>query len=444
MIANNKLIRKMNRFNNFFRKVTMNKLINKGTNIGYACLLIKDNKSKYNTLRLNNLSEDNFIRVVKNNLEVLKKTLLYNVKNDICLFRISSDLIPLATHKNNPYNYLEYFKNELDEIRNIISKNNIRVTMHPGQYTVLNSLREDVVENAIKELEYHSDLLDILSDNEPVIVLHIGGVYGNKALSIERFIKNYDRLNSKAKSMLVIENDDKSYNIADVLYISSKTSIPVIFDNLHHEINPPAEFKRINEWIALANATFKQKNLRQKIHYSQQAKYKKIGSHSKTIFYKEFVEFYESLENKNIDIMLEVKDKNLSAKKTNLILFNRWSKSELQKEWARYKYYVLSKSPNIYKDIREYLKEDRVDACIFYDFIERSINLDSEIKYEINTLEHIWGYFSKNCTDKEKKKYLKLLDEPNTKNISSLKKFLFKLSEKYDNDYLLNSLYFYI
>jgi len=88
---------------------------------------------------------------------------------------------------------------------------------------------------------------------------------------------------------------------------------PVIFDNLHHLINPCDKQKSDFFWINHCKTTWKKKDGYQKIHYSQQNPIKKLGSHSESIRINDFMDFYERLERKDLDIMLEVKDKNLSA-----------------------------------------------------------------------------------------------------------------------------------
>jgi len=128
-----------------------------------------------------------------------------------------------------------------------------------------------------------------------------------------RFIDNYHILDPSIKKRLVIENDDKLYTIDDVLSIGHELHIPVVFDNLHHEINPPStkksEFQRIDE----CSKTWRKKDGNQKIHYSQQNPKKRPGAHSESIEIQTFLDFIKELNRENIDIMLEVKDKNLSA-----------------------------------------------------------------------------------------------------------------------------------
>ena len=89
--------------------------------------------------------------------------------------------------------------------------------------------------------------------------------------------------------------------------------IPVVLDNLHHEVNPPGEDESENFWINECQKTWQKQDGRQKVHYSQQDYQKKKGSHSSSIRVNEFLDFYFKLGREDIDIMLEVKDKNLSA-----------------------------------------------------------------------------------------------------------------------------------
>ncbi len=68
---------------------------------------------------------------------------------------------------------------ELNEIGNFILKYNMRVSMHPDQFVILNSSNEKVVENSVRELDYHSKLLQSMNlPNDAKIHIHIGGVYG--------------------------------------------------------------------------------------------------------------------------------------------------------------------------------------------------------------------------------------------------------------------------
>lgn len=282
--------------------------------IGYACLTVGVADTDIKSCRARNADARRLYEITENNLLSLEHMLYYNIENNIRLFRISSELIPFGSSLVNTIKWWDLFRTQFEKLAEIIKKHQLRVSMHPGQYTVLNSPNEEVVKRTIADLEYHARVLEALgTDSRHKIILHIGGIYKDKKEAAERFMLNYDRLHNRIKQRLVIENDDKSYNIMDVLTIGRSCGIPVVFDNLHHKVNPPDIIKDEIDWINECKATWKKEDGRQKIHYSQQDRDKKAGSHSQSINPAEFIEFVQRLGRKDIDIMLEVKDKNRSA-----------------------------------------------------------------------------------------------------------------------------------
>lgn len=417
--------------------------------IGYACIHLGNTDTKLSTLYLKNYSEEKLIEIISKNLDALEVIINYNIKNNIKLFRLSSDIIPLASHPINTTPWWDIFDKKFNQLAHLIKDNNMRITMHPGQYTLINSPKRDVVEKSILDLEYHNRLLKCLKcDNSSKLVLHIGGVYSDKKASINRFIDNFKTLNPEIRNRLIIENDDKSYTIDDVLYISSIINIPVVFDNLHNKLNHDENNSLTEQQLILkCGDTWKEGDGKQKIHYSQSANNFKNGAHSKTIYAKEFLSFYNNLIDKNIDIMLEVKDKNLSAIKCILLTTENKKIKFLEEEWAKYKYFVLSNSQQNYNSIRELLKDkSSFEVIKFYEIIENTLDIKLTKKAQINSLNHLWGYFKNNASEKEKKKFFSLLNsyDSDKKTINSLINFLYKLSLKYNIEYLLNSLYFYI
>lgn len=415
-------------------------------NIGYACITLGINDVKIATCKLRNASEERVKEIITHNLDVLEKVIEYNHEHQIRLFRISSDIIPFASHPNMKVRWREIYQHKLEAIGKKINKYRIRVSMHPGQYTVLNSPNEEVVKRAVAELKYHAEFLDALGmDETSKIILHVGGVYNNKGLAIQRFIENYKCLNDAIKKRLVIENDDKNYHIEDILRISKEIKIPVVFDNLHHEINHIVCKKNIRDYILECRDTWKEEDGKQKIHYSQQNVFKNRGAHSETISVKEFLAFYENLPHNELDIMLEVKDKNLSAVKCILCTQVEYSIYKIEKEWANYKYYVLGKNQNIYLKIRALLKnKDNNIAKEFYGLIEEALDTEEDKANEINAIQHIMGYFSKYASQIEKKKIDAIIVayKKGDKRLNAVKNQLNKLAVKYDIDYIVNSYYF--
>lgn len=420
-------------------------------NIGYACLTVGVLNSNFRNITLKNLNKEKLLSLIEHNLNSLENIIDYNIKNNIKLFRISSDLIPFGSSPANDLKWWEVFEEKLSGIGNKINKSSMRVSMHPGQYTVLNSLNEDVVSKAVLDLDYHNRVLDSLSlHSKHKIILHIGGIYDSKNNAVKRFCDNYKKLSDGVKNRLVIENDDKMYNIGDVLQIGNYLNIPVVYDNLHNKINCYDESKNDVYWINECSKTWKMSDGNQKIHYSQQDADKKAGSHSKTIFINRFMDFYNLLEN-DLDIMLEVKDKNLSAVKCINCTCNTAKRKVklLEEEWSRYKYTVLEKSPSDYLKIRNLLKNKEADTTVeFYNLIEQALYLNNEndnvVGNAINALEHVWGYFKNSATETEKKSFFRSIEnyKNNNGSVKSAKNILNKMAVKYEQEYLFNSYYF--
>ncbi|MVX64702.1 UV DNA damage repair endonuclease UvsE [Clostridium chromiireducens] len=416
--------------------------------IGYACLTIGVPGTNLKSCTAKNVTEEKLLEIISYNLKSIENIIDYNIQNNIKLFRITSDLIPFGSSPLNKLSWWEIFSQEFLAIGKKIRENNIRVSMHPGQYTVLNSPSEEVVSRAIEDLNYHTKVLDSLGvGGEHKIILHIGGVYNDKEQAVNRFVDNYKQLDDAVKQRLVIENDDKSYNINDVLKIGTKLNIPVVFDNLHNEINCYDKEKSDLYLINECKKTWKEKDGNQKMHYSQQDPLKKAGSHSNTIRISKFLDFYESIERQDIDIMLEVKDKNLSAVKCiNSVNKNNKIK-KLEEEWGRYKYKVLEDSPSHYLEIRNLLKnKNKYPVVQFYNCVEDAMETETKVGNSINAALHIWGYFKNVADNKEKNSFLKSIEDHKQGKVSinSIKNKLFKMAVKYNEQYLLDSYYFFL
>ncbi|WP_369693271.1 UV DNA damage repair endonuclease UvsE [Acetobacterium wieringae] len=416
--------------------------------IGYACLTVGVLNTELKTCLLKNASEEKLTELIKHNLNALEKMIDYNIENQIELFRISSSLIPFGSSPVNRIVWWEVFEKQFKKISKKIAKSGMRVSMHPGQYTVLNSADENIVANAIADLDYHACVMDSLGlGPENKIILHVGGIYNDKKQAIKRFLRNYQRLSETVRKRLVIENDDKSYTISDVLIIGKALDIPVVFDNLHHQVNPCDEKQSDTYWIDICKTTWKSQDGKQKIHYSQQHPDKKPGSHSKTIGINEFMAFHQELDGRDLDIMLEVKDKNLSAIKCINCITAPKEINRLEHEWSKYKYAVLERSPLDYLEIRKLLNNKDSYPCMeFYNLIESSFQKEATMGNSINVAQHIWGYFRTIALPSEKKYFLKLLDqyEKGEASIKKVKKNLWKMTVKYELTYLLDSYYYVI
>ncbi|GAB6182371.1 UV DNA damage repair endonuclease UvsE [Thermodesulfovibrio hydrogeniphilus] len=259
------------------------------------------------TIRLSSLDKK-FYHITQENLNCLLETLKWNVLNEIFFFRISSHTIPFASHPMNKFNWKKDFRGILREIGAFIKNNKIRVSMHPGQFVVINSANKAVFENSVRELIYHSELLEEMElDIEHKIQIHVGGVYGDKIKSIKRFIKNYKFLPENLRDRLVIENDDRLFSLDECLVIHEATGIPIVFDTFHYNCNSG----KLDFDSALDNAMLTWKDMPPMIDFSNGDVSKCV--HGESIDEKDLREFIGKLYNKEADIMLEVRDKEISA-----------------------------------------------------------------------------------------------------------------------------------
>jgi UV DNA damage endonuclease len=223
--------------------------------------------------------------------------------------------------------------------------------------------------------------------------------------------------------------------------------IPVVFDNLHHQLNKASEDLDDYSWIDRCRPLWLSPDGPQKIHYSQQDPVKKGGSHAQTIIARDFVKFYQGLAHDDLDIMLEVKDKNLSARKCLICTAVNQSISELEGEWARYKYKILENSPADYSSIRQLLKNKTADIRIpFYDLIEHALQAAPTPGQAENAALHILGYFKNMAAEEERKAVLQALAlfRSGKLSIKPVKSQLLRMAVKYQQSYLIDSYYFYL
>ncbi|HOP71636.1 MAG TPA: DUF1722 domain-containing protein [Thermoclostridium caenicola] len=249
------------------------------------------------------------------------------------------------------------------------------------------------------------------------------------------------------KRRLIIENDDRIFNIRDVYGIGTQLNIPVVFDNLHHEANPCDGERDEFIWIERCRSTWREQDGPQKIHYSQQAKQKKKGYHSDTIDIERFMAFYEALDREDIDIMLEVKDKNLSCVKCIHCTTEDLSFDALQMEWDRYKYSILERSPVVYAELTEMIgKRDGLTPVTFYKLIQQGLENMGDIESHTEAMLLVWECINREASEKEWQAFHKRLERYRQQKASpgTVKSFLKKLAEKYAMDHLLHSYYFFL
>lgn len=260
---------------------------------------------------LRDLMQDNDFeklgQVIQANLVHLKETLLYNVKNSIHFYRISSGIIPLSTVQGLSFAYIFPYWSLYLEIRDILKKSGMRVDFHPNQYCILNSTKQEVIENAIRILWYHYKLLMAFGVENKVILLHVGSGQLGHENALARFLTTFYALPQALQKVIAIENDDKVFNVQDCLFLSRKCGVLVVIDYHHHCCNPSeGDFSLMVEEIF---SLWKKRGMRPKVHFSSPKNRREYRAHADYIDGERFFSFLDFLRNfsYDVDIMLEAK-----------------------------------------------------------------------------------------------------------------------------------------
>jgi UV DNA damage endonuclease len=188
---------------------------------------------------------------------------------DISFYRMATALAPYASHPGLPA-----FRDQparrahrLAQVGARARALGIRLTTHPGQYTVLNSEDPEVQRLAAIELEVQAELMDGMGlGAESVVNLHVGGAAGGTDAALDRFERGFALLSEAARARLVLENDDRTFSLRDVLRLSRRIGRPVVWDVLHHHCNDPDGIPD-DEALALALATWPP-GVTPKVHFS--------------------------------------------------------------------------------------------------------------------------------------------------------------------------------
>ncbi|MDD2470031.1 MAG: UV DNA damage repair endonuclease UvsE [Bacilli bacterium] len=246
--------------------------------------------------------------IILSNFRDLEIILNYNINNNISFYRLTSNLIPLLTHQDVKIN-LNKYKEKFNHIGNIIKLNNMRVDTHPDQFCVLNSVREEVVISSISILKSHQTMFKLLNYDSKAII-HIGSSVGGKKESIKRFENNFNKLDEELQKMIILENDDKIFNISNTLKLCERLKVPMVLDYHHHLCNNTGQ--KIEKYIDRIVKTWGDDP--PKMHFSSPKKKKEKRSHNDYIDVDAFIKFIDKIKviDRDIDIMLEAKMKDVA------------------------------------------------------------------------------------------------------------------------------------
>ena len=257
-------------------------------------------------------------------LERLEAILRYCDAQDIRMYRMATALAPYASHPDLPQ-----FRDQparcaerLAQVGARARALGIRLSTHPGQYTVLNSEDARVQRLAAEELEVQAELMDGMRlGPEAVVVLHVGGAAGGLDAARDRFEAGFALLSGAARGRVVIENDDRSFGLGAVLPLAERIGRPVVWDALHHRCHDPDGIPA-REALRLALATWPD-GVTPKVHFSSprtavEERRRKVvlpplRAHADLVDPIAFEAFLEhTVDGADVDVMLEAKAKDLA------------------------------------------------------------------------------------------------------------------------------------
>ncbi|MBB6637993.1 UV DNA damage repair endonuclease UvsE [Cohnella thailandensis] len=261
--------------------------------------------------RLERLAEEN----LHNTLRLLKHCRYMDVK----VYRLTSKLIPLATHEAltdwSPY---EKLAPAFAEVGNFAKEHGMRLSFHPDHFTVLSTPREEVLANSIKDLAHHVRQLELMGlDERALCNIHVGGSYGDKATAGRRFLANFGALPERIRERITLENDDKTFNSAETLAISEEAGAPMVLDIHHHEVNnsgetPESLWPRIRQtWRRFGPELAGEASLPPKIHVSSPKSASDPRGHADYVELGPLLSFLTAIagETPALDVMIEAKKK---------------------------------------------------------------------------------------------------------------------------------------
>ncbi len=296
-----------------------------GNNIGYCCINISINRdrSKKNQITVNRgMTKKTFqtkgleyvSELAMKNISDFQKILQWNVKNNIFVYRMSSDMFPcIGFYKLEDLPNFTTISNKLKSLGDYSKSNGIRLSFHPTHFCVLASENPKVVENSIDELDKHAQIMDLMGldrNHHYPINIHVNTTQPTRELAADRFCKQFLDLSESCRSRLVVENDDGPNQYSTkILYelIYKKIGIPITHDFHHHNYGP--QDMSSEEALKLALSTWG--NIRPMTHMSSPKT--REDSLGKQTAHADYI--YEEIKTfgLNFDVEIEAKAKELAV-----------------------------------------------------------------------------------------------------------------------------------
>ena len=260
-------------------------------------------------------------------IQRLAKIFEYLADEDIRMYRMASGLAPYATHPDMPRFHGQVIEcsGQLAELGAKARAQGLRLSLHPSQYIVLNALDEGVAERSVADIELQAEILEAMGlDDRAVVVLHVGGVYGDRQAALVRFAQRFENLSPVAQRRLVVENDDSRFGVKDVLWLHKRVGIRVVFDAHHFSCYNPDRLE-LTDAARQCLATWSSWDAVPKVHFAsprtdwgfrhgstENGRSPNWRAHAEFIDPFSFIQFYRPLAELAPDVMIEAKAKDVA------------------------------------------------------------------------------------------------------------------------------------
>ncbi|WP_322907858.1 UV DNA damage repair endonuclease UvsE [Paenibacillus campi] len=258
------------------------------------------------------------------NLQTTLRVLKHNVAEDIHMYRMSSKLIPLATHAElQDWDPITALEPEFADIGKYVREHRLRVSFHPDHFTVINTPRPEVLEAAVRDLRHHVRMLKAMGlDARAKNNIHVGGAYGDKPTAADRFVEQFSQLDDDIRCRITVENDDKTFTTPETLDVAQRSGLPMVLDIHHHMVNSAGESAALywpdiaRTWESpLARTDVPEGSyLLPKIHASSPRSATDQRSHADGVEAAPLLDFLRQAArtSSHLDVMLEAKHKDLA------------------------------------------------------------------------------------------------------------------------------------
>jgi UV DNA damage endonuclease len=281
--------------------------------LGYVANCLSLDVGASHTTRVAKATSARLNELIALNLRELEQILLFNERHGLHVYRISSSLVPLASHKVVRVRWWQTFARDLERIGKIALRSGQRLSLHPSPAGAsLASARQEVRAAAIEELSYATRVLDLLGQGpEARVVVHVGGAAPDRQTALDSAHRFLDAMPDDARRRIAIEHDDRIWNAREALPLATEHGLPLLADCLHNAVLPSTPRLSMEQLFRMAAKTWHALGLRPKHHIASQDPDKKPGAHAARISPADWLQIRAALKDP-ADLMIEAKDKDLA------------------------------------------------------------------------------------------------------------------------------------